>query len=77
MIRDAFGKRLHSFFAKWRDHTLSYKQTMNIKVKGRIIHMYYNYMNSYFDAWKKNAHVKVARHKAMLGNTSMEYNMKL
>jgi hypothetical protein len=77
MIRDAFGKRLHSYFAKWRDHTLSYKQTMNIKVKSRIIHMYNNYMNSYFDHWKKNAHIKVRRHKAALGDSMMEQNEKL
>jgi len=50
---------------------------MKIKVKGRIIHMYYNYMNSYFDAWKANAHVKVGRHRAALGNTMMEQNEKL
>jgi len=26
--------------------------------------MYLNYMNSYFDHWKKNGHEKVNRHKA-------------
>ena len=50
---------------------------MQIKVKGRIIHMYYNYMNSYFDNWKKHAHVKVRRHRAALGDTMMEQNEKL
>lgn len=25
MIRDAFGKRLYSYFAQWRDHTFTYK----------------------------------------------------
>jgi hypothetical protein len=77
MIRDAFGKRLHSFFAQWRDHTMNYKQIMNIKVKSRVIHMYMNYMNSYFDAWKKNAHVKASHQKRALGSSHMEYNQKL
>ena len=42
---------------------------MNVKVKGRIIHMYVNYMNSYFDQWKKNSHVKARHHKAALRET--------
>ena len=50
---------------------------MNIKVKSRVIHMYMNYMNSYFDAWKKNAHVKASHHKAKMGGDMMEYNQKL
>ena len=77
MIRDAFGKRLYSYFAQWRDHTFTYKQTMNIKVKSRIIHMYVNYMNSYFDQWKKNAHVKAQRHKGTLRDSMQEQNEKL
>ena len=50
---------------------------MNVKVKGRIIHMYVNYMNSYFDQWKKNSHVKARHHKAALSETMSEQNEKL
>ena len=50
---------------------------MNIKVKGRIIHMYYNYMNSYFDTWKKNTHVKARHQKAAGGNTMQSYSENL
>jgi len=66
MIKNALGSKLFSYFQRWRDVNENHKNTMNKRVKSKIIHMYKNYMNSYFDHWKKNSHEKVRRHRAAL-----------
>ena len=66
MIKSALGSKPYSYFQRWSDVNENHKNTMNKRVKSRIIHMYNNYMNSYFDHWKKNSHEKVRRHRAAL-----------
>jgi hypothetical protein len=66
MIKSALGSKLYSYFQRWSDVNEYQKNTMNKRVKSRIIHMYNNYLNSYFDHWKKNSHEKVRRHRAAL-----------
>ena len=48
IVRDMIGKRLFAYFAHWRDHTASFKNNMNTKIKDRIIRMHNNYVLSYF-----------------------------
>ena len=55
----------------------NHKNTMNKKVKSRIIHMFHNQLNSYFDHWKKNSHEKVRRHRAALNYEMEMQNQKL
>jgi len=66
MIKSALGSKLYSYFQRWSDVNENHKNSMNKKVKSRIIHMYNNYLNSYFDHWKKNSHEKARRHHAAL-----------
>lgn len=54
ITRDILGKRLFSYFQKWRAETKHYSVTMNDKFKMRIIKVYLRLMSSFFSHWKKN-----------------------
>ena len=61
ITRNSIGKRLYSYFQKWRDETDHYKNTMEGKVKFRILKCYSKRVGSYFDHWKKNVYEKELR----------------
>ena len=39
--------------------------------------MYLNHMNSYFDNWKKNVHLKMRHHHAKLGDNMHSENLQM
>jgi len=69
IVRDMLGKRLWSYFEHWRDANANYHQTMDMKVKGKIIRMYKNYLQSYFTAWKKKLNDKERQKKMKMVQT--------
>jgi len=46
------GRKLFAYFNHWRNVNKNYQNLMQTKVKSRIIKMYCNYLQSYFDHWK-------------------------
>ena len=53
ITRDMLGKRLYAYFIHWHKVKVNYHNTMQTKVKDKIIKMYLAYMRSYFNGWKK------------------------
>ena len=47
------GKRLFAYFDKWRCMSENGNIVLNRRIRSRIYKMYYDYMRSYFTAWKK------------------------
>ena len=63
IARDMIGKRLFSYFQKWKSETDHYGVTMNTTIKNRILRSYTLKMRSFFDQWKKKSFDKVRRKK--------------
>lgn len=58
ITRDILGKRLFSYFKKWKDETGHFSNTMETTVKNKILKVYITLMRSYFIHWKKNISTK-------------------
>ena len=61
IVRDMLAKRLFAYFMHWNNVGVNYNQTMETKVKDKILKMYINYMKSYFVGWKTNVNTKERR----------------
>jgi len=61
--RDMIGKKLFSYFNKWKYETDNYRVTMQTTVRNRVLRSYDKLMRSFFDQWKKKSFDKVRRKK--------------
>jgi hypothetical protein len=67
IVITCFGKRLYSYFQKWKDSKAAYRHLVDKKLKDKIYFLYKARIQSYFLHWRKNsAKKKIAKKKMVI-----------
>ena len=77
IVRDMLAKRLFAYFKHWYGHTRGFDNTMNMKVKDKIIKLYKDYLRTYLNHWRKNASLKTIKKKKKMISTMMSEQSEL
>lgn len=63
IVGDQLGKRLFSYFMKWKQSSSGIEVALRTKVSGLVIRTYHQYLRAYFELWRKSGTKKAIKKK--------------